>query len=208
MTARAGVAIAEHPRRHQRRRRLGIVEAVLSDAGDVVSSAATVTTSGLDIAGVLHIGSLEATATSASNGSGQAKVDARTIISGVNVLGMPASIDGKGLTLQGASTPLGPVLDPVLQGVEDALADLAMSVDVLAPTSSVNGPQGAASAGALVIKFNMGGALDWTITIGGATSSVNASGGFGEVPFELPEVPAVTLPVEPELAARIGLRGR
>jgi hypothetical protein len=196
VTARSGVASVNIP---------GVVggtvasasSALLSEAGDVVSSTASVTTSGLEIAGVLRIGSLEATATSASNGGGPAKVDARTIISGVNVLGIPASIDGKGLTLQGANAPLGPVLEPVLQGVEDALADLAFTVDVLAPTSSVNGPQGAASAGAVVIKFTMGGALEWTITLGGAVSSVNASGGFGDVPFELPEVPLATLPIEP-----------
>jgi hypothetical protein len=184
-----------------------------ADAPTAATSTASSFVGGIDIlGGLLHIDSIKSTATASSDGT-LAKGSANTVVSGVSLVGgkVPATIDSTGVHLASSSTPLGAVLNPVNDLLNQVLKNLNFTAVLLKPVNTVSGGQDNAKAGAVVITYSVpanissligmvtakipqipnffqGGVV--TLSLGGATANVLASPGFVAPPSIA--VPGVT----------------
>lgn len=173
-----------------------------------VSSNATSTVTGIDIAGVIQIASVTGTAGGASDGN-NGTPSASLNIGKVTVAGQSAYIDQDGIHLvsQGGGGGLISAANTLLQN----LTAQGLSVHTIAPTETTNGAQTANNSGALVITLSgntptvpgiapLAPGLPGTpgqpsvpfvinILLGGATASATAT------PFpSFPTTPSLSLP--------------
>jgi hypothetical protein len=177
----------------------------ISGHGTTVLSDTSATSTGISAAagvdilgGLLHIDSIKSKATASSDGA-TAKGAGNTVVSGVKVAGVEATIDNTGVHVAQSNTPLGGAIAPVNQLINQVLGALNFKSELLRTTNSPNGAQNNVTAGGLVISYNVPANISqllstvlhnipqipnvWTdstvtITLAGATADVDASPGF------------------------------
>ncbi|MBI4729002.1 MAG: hypothetical protein HY775_05810 [Acidobacteria bacterium] len=108
---------------------------------------------GVEIAGVVTVGSIRQTASVEMTGrAGESAAEARTVVAGLAVAGIPATLDSEGLHAAGQDLSSAPAAD---QAIRDALAGAGISLRLLESGTSVDpGARFAeAGAGALLVTF-------------------------------------------------------
>jgi hypothetical protein len=121
-------------------------------------------------AGVVHIDAVTSTATAQSDGV-TGKGTATTIVTGLKIAGIAASIDQTGLHIGNSSAPVNTALN---QAVAQALSKAGITMVVTAPIERKKGPLASETGGALVITAGQQGYV-FTFTFGGAIATANAS---------------------------------
>ncbi|MFN2539916.1 MAG: hypothetical protein ABR549_17425 [Mycobacteriales bacterium] len=134
---------------------------------------ATSSASDIDIAGVLHIGSVHSTATATTDGT-TAKVTGRTIVSNATVAGVPVTIDEHGVSVQGN----GVALKTLTETVNSALAQSGLVLRVSEPQGKPIGSAAAYNAGSLVAVWKPDATHQFSVVMGGAAVSVKAGNAF------------------------------
>lgn len=146
------------------------------------------TTHNLSIAaGVVTIASVTSQATATTTGTTATALGATTV-SGMKVAGVPVSVDGKGLHVQGNTADTSAALD----AVTSALGGAGIRMYVTAPTKQVQGGYGRFHAGTLVIVWDVdqaGPKDDIVLILGGADATATAT-----LPYQyaLPGAPPVS----------------
>ena len=137
----------------------------VGDAG--VEAEATSQVSDVDVGGVIHIGSVTATARAAHNGrSGEAAGD--TVVVGLTVAGQPATLDRSGLHIGSQSEPLNAALGAAANQV---LRQAGFTLSIAEPARVVNGNTASFTAGSVLVTQDGGGQVT-TFAIGGARATL------------------------------------
>ena len=144
--------------------------------------------SNLNIGGVVQFDSVTSEAQSISDGAGAAKVLGTLVVGGVKVLGTPATIDKDGIHLATTSSPLGPVVNPVL---DQALKALGFSAHLTDAQEFHDGTAASYQSGGLVIAFRQG-TQSFTITMGQVFVASDASVIPSDLVVDPPTDPPVT----------------
>lgn len=101
-----------------------------------MTAGASAAVHGIDVAGVLHISSVESSASVAAGGTpGSASHDVEFALSGAEVAGIPVTIDENGLTVDGEAAAPGVVLD-LQDQVNTVLEAAGLSVSVVPAEST------------------------------------------------------------------------
>ncbi|MCW2607489.1 MAG: hypothetical protein JWO60_2182, partial [Frankiales bacterium] len=124
--------------------------------------------------GVITIGSVVSKAKAVSDGvKGTAK--GGTTVSGMEIAGVPVTVDGSGIRVQEQEVP-----NPLpAQAVNEAVKALGLQVTVTEPRTVTTGGGVTYQAGALVLLFTQGGD-EYALTFGRASASVAAARGGGD----------------------------
>lgn len=150
-------------------------------------SAATATShsevKNVDIAGVLHIGSVVSDATATTDGT-TAAAHGVTTASGITVDGVAVTIDDNGVHVAGQGTGTG----SEQATVNSALSRAGIQVALGAPQGKPKGGSVTYNAQSLVVVLGEPG-LTTTVVLGGANVSVAASPGFS---FSVPGTPPLS----------------
>jgi hypothetical protein len=125
-------------------------------------SAATSNVSDIDL-GVLHIGSVQSTATATTDGV-TATAKGSTKVTGVTVAGIPVTIDENGITVQGTGVPLSILTNQV----NAALTQAGISLLVSQPQGKPDGASVTYTSGALVVVFAPQAGYQFSVTLGQA----------------------------------------
>ncbi|MBV8982861.1 MAG: hypothetical protein JOZ68_04120 [Acidimicrobiia bacterium] len=147
--------------------------------------------------GMVTIGRVFSTAKITTDGS-KATADAHTTIDGLKIAGQGATVDDQGVHIAGQSNPLHKQIN---QAVAQALAKSGLTIKLVQNENSIDGATGSVTAGALVIQYEddkdqlvKGGIQNsFTISLGGATASVDSSQGSNS---DLGEAPAEAAPTD------------
>jgi hypothetical protein len=134
---------------------------------------ATSSVSDIDVAGVLHLGSVQSTATATTDGT-TAKVIGKTTVTGATIAGVPVTIDERGVTVQGS----GVALTTLTATVNSALAQTGLVLRVSEPQGKPIGSAASYNAGSLVAVFKPDATHMFSVVIGGAAVSVKAGKAF------------------------------
>ena len=145
------------------------------------------TTQNLSIAaGVVTIASVTSTATATTTGTA-ATATGGTTVSGMQIAGIPVSVDGKGVHVQGNTADTSAALD----AVTSTLSQAGIRMYATAPTKQIQGGYGRFHAGTLVIVWDVdqaGPKDDVVLILGGADATATATLPYA---FSLPGVPVV-----------------
>jgi hypothetical protein len=123
--------------------------------------------------GVLTIDSVASRAVVTTTGAG-ATVSGGTTISGLEVGGIPISVDGSGIHADGNTVPA----DTAVEAVKSILANAGIQLYATAPTKQVSGGSGTYRAGSLVVVMDVdhaGPKDDVVVVFGGAEASAAAT---------------------------------
>jgi hypothetical protein len=134
---------------------------------------ATSSASDINIAGVLHIGSVRSTATATTDGT-TAKVTGATEVTGATVAGVPVTIDERGVSVQGN----GVALTTLTNTVNSALSQAGLVLRVSEPQGKPIGSAVTYNAGSLVAVFKPDPTHLFSVVLGGANVSVKAGKAF------------------------------
>jgi hypothetical protein len=140
------------------------------------SAVSKATTTASDIAlggGVVHIGSVESTATATTDGV-TAKVTGKTTVSDVTVAGVPVTIDERGVTVRGSGIALKTLTDTV----NSALSQAGLVLRVSEPQGKPSGSTVDYNAGSFVAVFKPQAGYTFSVVIGSANVSVKAGKAF------------------------------
>lgn len=164
--------------------------AASADLGSTsVVATASATVSDLSLAdGAVRLRSLVSTATARSDGR-RASADGETVVSGLEVAGVPVVVDEQGVTVDTTVVPPDPTLAAT---VESTLAQLGMTVLLSAPSQRLDGGAVSHDAGSLIVLWKPPGtSSDITVVLGGARVTASAVPADGSVvPPAAPEPPA------------------
>ncbi|MHB8466480.1 MAG: hypothetical protein ACYDH6_00305 [Acidimicrobiales bacterium] len=144
------------------------------------SSAEAIATSSyanVDIAGVVKIASIIATAT-ATTTAVTANAHGATTVSGVTIAGVPATITDRGLQIGSTGAPANGIANVV---ANQALAGAGIKAYVSQPIKQVNGAHVSYTSGSLVIFWQPPSDPNhdtFTITLGGASVTASAAPAF------------------------------
>lgn len=106
------------------------------------------------LGGLVDIGSITSTAKASSNGTDPATGSASTHVSGVTVLGLPASIGSDGLILPDFAKALGPITGPIVQdAVKEAFSGLGLTITQFPSTNKANGESYVATSGGVAVQI-------------------------------------------------------
>lgn len=175
----------------------------VSELTDVATADAVSTLSDVELGGgLITIESVTSTATATSDGQA-ASGSGETVLSGVTVAGVPATIDEHGLRLQ--ESEVAPLGDAANEIAEQTIAQAQLEVYVTQPVVEVEGPAASVSSGSVLVVFG-GQGEGVAVLFGGTTASASASPPFSfpleplpEAPIEVAPAPPVELPEEPPL---------
>jgi hypothetical protein len=137
---------------------LAFSEAKGTSSADATTQAVAASSSALTgvklLGGLIDIGSITSTAQASSDGSDPPTGSAATHISGVEVLGQPASIGSDGLTLPDFAASLGPIVGPIVQNaISQTISGLGLTVTELPSTVGANGEAYDATSGGVSVKI-------------------------------------------------------
>jgi len=127
-----------------------------------------------------------------SKGSGKGG----TVITGVTVAGMPATIDQDGLHLGPVNQPLGPLLAPLASTASRLLDQFKFKVSVAQPIEVTQGSSEMLALGGVTVAFKTPDGSSFKITGGKAAAAVDGS---PSEPF--PSLPAIPPTVAPSLSS-------
>ena len=118
----------------------------------VLATEARATLKDVVIAGVIRIASIETVATASNDGHGRMKKDGKATVSGVTAMGMPATIDEKGISIndQGDGGQLAGTLNKALQ---EQLAASGVSVRLVGVDTSATKNAVSVSAGGVLMTY-------------------------------------------------------
>lgn len=157
--------------------------------------------------GVVKIDSVTSDVVATTDGT-TAKASGKTVVSGMTVAGQPVTVDGDGVHVTGAS-PL-PV-QAAQAAVNAALSSAGMTILLGPPASHVQGASVDYSAGSLVIFWVPQKGQDVTVTLGGASVSVDSAPALTDfVPpgtTTTPDPPSVAPPVNQPVSGITGITG-
>jgi hypothetical protein len=136
--------------------------------------------------GVVKIDSVSSVAEATTDGA-KSGGDAHTVVNGMTIGGMPATIDDKGLHIGTQDQPANAAANQIAQ---QALGKSGTSLTLSQPTKETKDATTTVTAGSLVVSWNTGGGQIFTVTLGGAQATVTAAPG---IDLGLPEgaVPGV-----------------
>ncbi|HLI55128.1 MAG TPA: choice-of-anchor P family protein [Acidimicrobiales bacterium] len=137
---------------------LAFTEAKGTSSADATTQAVATSSSALAgvklLGGLIDIGSITSTAKASSDGSDPPTGSAATHISGVTVLGQPASIGSDGLTLPDFASSLGPVVGPIVQNaISQTISGLGLTVTEFPSTVGADGEAYDATSGGVSIRI-------------------------------------------------------
>jgi hypothetical protein len=179
--------------------------ATLANGGNVAVGDAIGTMGGLELGlglpglpsnvALLTISSVVSTVHVQSDGSkGYGK--GGTVISGVTVAGMPATIDQDGLHLGSTSQPLAPLLTPLASTASRLLDQFKFKVSVAQPIEVTQGSSEMLALGGVTVAFKTPDGSSFKITAGKAAAAVDGS---PNEPF--PSLPAIPSAIAPSLSS-------
>jgi hypothetical protein len=183
----------------------GHSSAQLANSGALAVGDALETIGGMDVGAglpglpanvaLLHIDSLVSTVHVQSDGTkGSGK--GGTVISGVTVAGMPATIDQDGLHVGPVNQPLGSLLAPIADTASRLLGQFKFKVFVTQPVEQTQGSSESLTLGGVKILFTTPDGSSFQITMGKAAAAVDGS---PNEPF--PALPAIPPVAEPSVSA-------
>lgn len=164
--------------------------------------------SDINLGGVLKIDSVTSDVVATTDGT-TGKATGKTVVSGMTIAGQPVTVDGDGVHVAGNS----PLPVQVAQAaVNTALAGAGMKILLGPPASHVDGAGVDYTAGSLVVFWEPQAGNQFTVTLGGASVSVDSAPGLADfVPPATgggtPEQPAVQQPVTAPVSGITGIVG-
>jgi len=176
----------------------------LASAGSVAVGDAIGTMGGLEVGlglpglpadvALLNIDSIVSTVHVESDGSkGSGK--GGTVLSGVTVAGMPATIDQNGLHVGPVNQPLGSLIAPITDAASRLLDQFKFKVSVAQPIEVTQGSSEMLALGGVTIEFHTPDGSSFKITGGKAAAAVDGS---PNEPF--PSLPAIPPTIAPSLS--------
>jgi len=123
--------------------------------------------------GVVKIDSVSSVAEATTDGT-RSGGDAHTVVHGMTVGGMPATIDDTGLHIGSQGQPANAVANQIAQ---QALGKAGASITVSQPTKETKDATTTVTAGSMVVSWNTGGGQIFTVTLGAAEATVTAAPG-------------------------------
>lgn len=164
--------------------------AVLATA--TATSTADSRAKGISLAsGVVTVDSVVSHATATTDGR-LAKASGSTVVTGLQVAGVPVTVDDHGVTVNGTTTPFDPTLTKT---VSSALSQLNMRIALSSPTTARQGGTVSYDAGSLIVSWNPPGSANLiTAVLGGArvVASANpADPSASDLPLPPADAPAV-----------------
>ncbi|MCW2777913.1 MAG: hypothetical protein JWN17_1638, partial [Frankiales bacterium] len=159
----------------------------LQGAGKAVATSRTTAQDVSLAGGVITLGSVTSTASATSDGV-KGVGTGGTTVSGMEVAGVPVTVDGHGIHVQGQTVP-----NPLpAQTVDDAIKALGLEATVTQPRTVTSGGGVTYQAGALVLVYTSGGD-QYSLTFGRASASIAAVRGSGSGADEaVGDAPAAT----------------
>lgn len=144
-----------------------------------ISAGASTALSDIEVAGVLHIGSIASSVSGSLSGQpGGARQSAKMAVTGATVAGQAVTIDTSGVHALGQA-PLGGSVASAQSQVNQALSASGLSVTLLPAQSTQSSPDGTAlnlSSGAVSVSFTNGSlGVEQQVLLGQSTLSLHAS---------------------------------
>lgn len=123
--------------------------------------------------GVVKIDSVSSVAEATTDGTKSAG-DAHTVVHGLTIAGMPATVDDNGLHIGSQGQPANAAANQIAQ---QALGKSGASITVSRPTKETKDASTTVTAGSLVVSWNTGSGSIFTVTLGAAEATVTAAPG-------------------------------
>lgn len=161
--------------------------------------------SDINLGGVVKIDSVTSDVVATTDGT-TGKATGKTVVSGMTIANQPVTVDGDGVHVAGNS-PL--PLQVAQAAVNTALANAGMKILLGPPASHVDGASVDYTAGSLVIFWAPQAGNEFTVTLGGASVSVDSAPALAD--FVPPatggttDQPAVQQPVAPVVSGITGI---
>lgn len=145
----------------------------------------------VSLAGVVTIRSVVSDAVATTDGT-RATASGRTVASGIEIAGVPVTIDERGVTVNGQNAPLNTAATAL---VNTAISGAGMTIAVSQPSGKPDGASVTYDAGSLVFVWRQSADMTMTAVLGGASVSVASTPAFS---FRSPPVGGSTpLPPAP-----------
>ena len=148
--------------------------ALTTFAGDTAKATSDSLVRDVSLAGgVVKIDSVSSVAEATTDGT-RSGGDAHTVVHGMTVGGMPATIDDTGLHIGRQGQPANAAANQIAQ---QALGKSGTSITVSQPTRETKDAATTVTAGSVVVSWNTGSGSIFTVTLGAAEATVTAAPG-------------------------------